>query len=195
MSSLADSEKKLLLEVARDALIAAVEHRAAPADLSSNPSIHQPAGAFVTLHKHSKLRGCIGQLPGREPLVDVVIHCAGSAALDDPRFSPVRPEEVPEIDIEISVLSPLEEVPPDKIESGKHGLVVSRGWKRGVLLPQVASQFNWSAERFLEEACQKAGLGPAAWKDPETRIEVFTAEVFSEAGLGVNSSRAGAQQP
>jgi AmmeMemoRadiSam system protein A len=195
MSSLADSEKKLLLEVARDALIAAVEHRAAPADFPSNAFIRRPAGAFVTLHKHSKLRGCIGQLPGREPLVDVVIHCAASAALDDPRFSAVRPEEVPEIDIEISVLSQLEEVAAEKIERGKHGLVVSRGRERGVLLPQVATQFNWGAERFLEETCQKAGLDRMAWKDPQTRIETFTAEVFSEAGLGLNSSRASAREP
>lgn len=137
----------------------------------------------MTLHKHSKLRGCIGQLPGREALVEVVAHCAASAALQDPRFGGVRPEEISEIDIEISVLSPLERITPNEIVTGKHGLVVSHGWNRGVLLPQVATQFKWDAGRFLEETCEKAGLGRDAWKDPQTVIEAFTAEVFNETAL------------
>jgi hypothetical protein len=183
MSSLADCEKKLLLEVARHACNSAVQRDDPPRDFSSSETLRQPGGAFVTLRRGSLLRGCIGQLPAREPLNEVVARCARSAALEDPRFSPVRPEEMAEIDIEISVLSPLEEITPEKIEAGKHGLVVSRGWQRGVLLPQVAAQFDWTASRFLEETCIKAGFDRAIWKDPETRIEAFTAEVFSESEL------------
>jgi AmmeMemoRadiSam system protein A len=181
MSSLADSEKKLLLQIARGAVVAAAQRCAYVTDFPSVPAFQEPAGAFVTLHKGRKLRGCIGQLPGRETLADVVAHCAAAAALEDPRFAPVRPEEVPEIKIEISVLSALADIGAHEIEPGKHGIAISRGWHRGVLLPQVATQFNWGAERFLAETCEKAGLEPAAWKDPQTRIQAFTAEVFSEA--------------
>lgn len=180
MSSLAESEKTLLLQIARNALVAAVERRADTMDLPIAAAIQRPAGAFVTLHKGGRLRGCIGQLPGPEPLVQVVAHCAATAALDDPRFLAARPEELPEIEIEISVLSSLTNISAGEIEPGKHGLVISRGWNRGVLLPQVATQFHWNAQRFLEETCEKAGLGRDAWKDPETVIQAFTAEVFSE---------------
>ena len=92
------------------------------------------------------------------PLIEVVAHCAKAAALEDPRFKPVRAEEVAEIEIELSILSPLQDTTLEKIEAGKHGLVVSRGWQRGVLLPQVATEFKWQAARFLEETCVKAGL-------------------------------------
>jgi AmmeMemoRadiSam system protein A len=111
----------------------------------------------------------------------VVAHCARAAVLEDPRFEPVRTEEVPQIEIELSVLSELEDALPGRIEPGRHGLIVSRGQQRGLLLPQVAAEFRWTAERFLEETCLKGGLEPAAWKDSSTRIQVFTAEVFSES--------------
>ncbi|HUJ31887.1 MAG TPA: AmmeMemoRadiSam system protein A [Candidatus Acidoferrum sp.] len=182
MSSLADSEKKLLLGVARRGLVAAAERREPPQDFSCDTGLLS-TGAFVTLHRGSRLRGCIGQLSTGEPLVEMVARCARSAALEDPRFSPVVPDEVAQIEIEISVLSPLEDITLDKIEPGTHGLIVSQGWRRGVLLPQVATQFGWTAERFLEETCVKAGLDREAWKDPETRVQAFTAEVFSESRL------------
>lgn len=166
----------------------AAERRDSTVELPANEALHRPGGAFVTLHRGSRLRGCIGQLPAREPLVEVVAHCARSAALEDPRFSPVRPEEIADIEIEISVLSPLEDITPEKIEAGTHGLVVSRGWQRGVLLPQVATQFGWTAEKFLEETCAKAGLDRTAWRDSETRVQAFTAEVFGEPAL--NNARA-----
>jgi AmmeMemoRadiSam system protein A len=145
--------------------------------------LRQPGGAFVTLHRRGRLRGCVGQLPSKEPLLEVVAHCAKAAALEDPRFKPVRADEIAEIEIELSILSRLEDVTPGRIETGKHGLVVSRGWQRGVLLPQVATEFKWQAARFLEETCVKAGLEREAWKDPQTRIQAFTAEVFSESIL------------
>jgi AmmeMemoRadiSam system protein A len=127
------------------------------------------------------LRGCIGQLASADPLVQVVAHCARVAALEDPRFEPVGAHELPELDIELSVLSVLFEIKYDQIVIGKHGLLISRGWQRGVLLPQVATEHRWPAERFLEETCTKAGLERDAWRHPDTRVEAFTAEIFCES--------------
>lgn len=183
MSPLAEREKQLLLELARRALTAGVQKREPVHDFPDDNNLRQPGGAFVTLHRRGRLRGCVGQLPSKDPLVEVVAHCAKSAALEDPRFRPVPAEELAEIEIELSVLSPLEDVTLEHIAPGRHGLVVSRGGRRGVLLPQVATEFNWQATRFLEETCLKAGLEREAWKDPQTRVQAFTAEVFSEAAL------------
>ncbi len=171
----------MLLEVARRALKLAVEGHEAQEDLPEWEALKEPGGAFVTLRRRGRLRGCIGQLPSREALVRVVAYCAKAAALEDPRFEPVRAEEVAAMEVEVSVISALEEIAPDRIETGKHGLVVGKGWQRGVLLPQVATEHGWTAERFLEEACVKAGLEPDAWRDAATRIQAFTAEVFSES--------------
>jgi len=182
MSSLGSREKYLLLDVARRAVTRAAEFHETLANLPADEILQRPGGAFVTLRRRSgRLRGCIGQLPSKDPLVAVVAHCASAAALEDPRFSAVSPQELDEIEIEISVLSPLESIAPDEIEPGKHGLVVTRGSNRGVLLPQVAVEFHFSAERFLEETCLKAGLEREAWKNAATHIEAFTAEVFSES--------------
>jgi AmmeMemoRadiSam system protein A len=183
MSSLADREKKLLLDLARRALALAAQtgEPLAEQDLPASEILSRPGGAFVTLRIRGRLRGCIGQLSSGIPLVRVVAHCARAAALEDPRFKPVRAEEVPEITIELSVLSELEDITPSRIEPGRHGLVISRGQNRGLLLPQVATEFRWNAQRFLEETCVKGGLEPGAWKDSTTRVQAFTAEVFSES--------------
>jgi len=119
----------------------------------------------------------------------VVAYCAMAAALYDPRFAPMTPPEIDGLAIEISVLSPLVEISREQIEPGKHGLMVSRGVKRGVLLPQVAQQFGWTAERLLEETCQKADLERDDWKQPGTRVQGFTAEIFSEAGFHAADQR------
>src|SRR5690348_10592222 len=173
-------------------MTAAVERKPAQL-LPADEELRQPGGAFVTLHSitthgSSRLRGCIGQLPNEEPLIEVVAHCAGMAALEDPRFTPVAPEELAGIQIEISVLSMPQDIHPEDIVPGKHGLLVSRGWQRGVLLPQVAPQFGWSGLRFLEETCAKAGLPPDAWKDTATHVQAFTAEVFSEADFSARET-------
>jgi AmmeMemoRadiSam system protein A len=185
----------LLLEVARRAVARAAEFREALATLPSNEILQRPGGAFVTLRRRSgRLRGCIGQLPSKESLMDVVAHCAKAAALEDPRFSPLSPQELAEVEIEVSVLSPLEPISANQIEPGKHGLVITRGSHRGVLLPQVAAEFHWTAERFLEETCTKAGLERDAWKDEATHIDAFTAEVFSESDFRSDEqSQAGPQ--
>jgi AmmeMemoRadiSam system protein A len=183
MSSLGSREKLLLLEVARRALTVAVERRELLDLLPQEPSLSEPAGAFVTLHCRGRLRGCVGQIDLGRSLVEVVAHSAKAAAVEDTRFDPVSPDELGDIEIELSVLSPLEEISLDQIEAGKHGLIVSRGWQRGLLLPQVATERGWEARRFLEETCVKAGLERDAWKNPGTRIQGFTAEIFSESNF------------
>jgi uncharacterized protein len=181
MSSLGSREKRYLLELARRALSAAAERREFLDSLPRDTEFGESSGAFVTLRHRGRLRGCIGQIGTGHSLTEIVAHCAKSAALEDPRFDPVRPDELGEVEIEISMLSRLEEIAPDRIEAGKHGLMVSRGWQRGVLLPQVAIECGWAARRFLEETCVKAGLGRNAWQEPNTKIHGFTAEVFCES--------------
>jgi AmmeMemoRadiSam system protein A len=176
-------DKKLLLEIARKALHAGVERRESLHDLPKDPAPAPSTGAFVTLRKRGRLRGCIGQVGTAQSLVEVVAHCAKAAALEDPRFDPIRPEELAEIEIEISALSPLQEIAPEQIEAGKHGLLVSRGWQQGLLLPQVATEMRWTAGRFLEETCIKAGFDRHAWREPGTKIQSFTAEVFNESEI------------
>lgn len=185
MSSLANRQKQLLLQVARRALTLAAERREVLEDFPRDEQLIQPAGAFVTLHHHRRLRGCVGQLASAVPLVRVVAHCAKAAALEDPRFEPVHVREVADIEIEISVLSDLGALVPSQIESGKHGLVVSKGEQRGILLPQVAKEYGWTSMRFLEETCAKAGLDRNAWQDSATWIQAFTAEIFRESSLDV----------
>jgi AmmeMemoRadiSam system protein A len=181
MSSLAEGEKESLLHVARRALIAAVTRIPWTEDLPVDPALVRPGGAFVTLFYRGRLRGCIGQLPCDAPLVEVAAHCARAVASEDPRFPALTAEELPAIEIEISVLSELVDIKPEQIEPGKHGLLVSNGSRRGVLLPQVAVQFRWNGIRFLEATCEKAGLPNDAWKSEGTRIQAFTAEVFRKA--------------
>ncbi|HLV94814.1 MAG TPA: AmmeMemoRadiSam system protein A [Candidatus Acidoferrales bacterium] len=188
MSSLTDPQKSLLLAIARRSIVAAVDGRESPQSLPEDQELRKPGGAFVTLHRGSRLRGCIGQLPGKDELIHVVAHCAGLAALEDPRFPPLKRDDLAGLEIEISVLSELEDIAPQDIVPGTHGLMVSRDSARGVLLPQVATQMGWNAETFLEETCVKAGLDRSAWKDPETRVQSFTAEVFSESGFRANES-------
>ena len=148
----------------------------------ANPSaeaLRTPCGAFVTLYKGRHLRGCIGHIEALRPLYVTVRDCARAAALDDPRFEPVTPAELPALQLDISVLSPLVEVAPQQVEVGRHGLLISRGAQRGLLLPQVAVEWNWDRERFLEETCLKAGLPPDAWQHG-ARVQAFTAQVLKE---------------
>ena len=128
------------------------------------------------------MRGCIGVVEAFEPLGESVARCAANAALHDPRFSPVRADELLELEIELSLLSPLEPILPENIEIGKHGLLISQGPERGLLLPQVAVEHKLGRDRFLEETCRKAGLNTNAWRESETQILGFTCESFSEGG-------------
>jgi AmmeMemoRadiSam system protein A len=188
MPSLADSEKQILLKVARRALEPAVERGESLESLPDNANLWQPAGAFVTLRQRKRLRGCIGRMESRDSVISVVAYCARAAASEDPRFRPVSPSELSEIVIELSILSPLEDITLEQIKVGQHGLFVSTDVQRGVLLPQVAVEFRWSAERFLEETCIKAGLERMAWKQSGTRVQAFTTENFSEPDFWLSSA-------
>jgi len=183
MPPLLNDERRLLLELARQAVLEAVLHGSLLVVPPVSGELAKPSGVFVTLRRRRRLRGCIGQVEPVDPLAHAAVHCAMAAALDDPRFEAVRPAELPELDIEISRLSPMMPITLREIEIGRHGLLISCGWQRGLLLPQVAAQFGWTAERFLEETCVKGGFEPDAWKDPGSRVEAFTAEIFSEAEL------------
>lgn len=182
MSPLARESRVVLLRLARQAIESAVQSR--PFDsLPSLPELNQPQGAFVTLTRHGRLRGCVGQVEPVDPLARVVAQCAVSAATEDPRFSPVVADEIAQLEIELSLLSRPKPVHFEEIEIGRHGLIASFMGRSGLLLPQVADEQNWPVERFLEETCLKAGLEANAWKRPETTIAAFTAEVFSERDL------------
>jgi AmmeMemoRadiSam system protein A len=179
-----DSDKRRLLTLARTTLEACLAQSTSPIIDAPNAALAEPLGAFVSLHRGENLRGCIGQIyPDRE-LYKIVKHCVLSAALDDPRFSPVTPEELPGLEIEISVLSPLKRIQKiEEIEVGRHGLYIVQGNYRGLLLPQVATQYRWNRTEFLEHTCNKSGIPKSAWRDPQTDIYVFEAEVFSDSDI------------
>jgi AmmeMemoRadiSam system protein A len=174
-------ERSELLRLAHEAIVAALEKR----NLEFTPvsrRLLEPRGAFTTLHLERKLRGCVGYVYPVKTLWRTVAETAVSAAFNDTRFEPVTAGEAPRLKVEISVLSPLVPIAPDDIEAGKHGLVVTLGSRRGLLLPQVAVEFGWNSRAFLEETCHKAGLPPDAWKRGAV-LEAFTAEVFHEEGF------------
>jgi AmmeMemoRadiSam system protein A len=133
----------------------------------------------VTLHKQGRLRGCIGQIHARQPLVRTVAEMAVAAAFEDPRFPPLRREELRDIDIEISVLTPLRRITDvGEIQVGTHGIYLRRGAYSGLLLPQVATEWGWDRNTFLEHTCEKAHLPKDAWKDKKAEIYIFSADVF-----------------
>ncbi len=181
-----NAEKTALLKLARSTLEAYLNSQENPPSQAFKGSLLEHKGAFVSLHRHDELRGCIGQLyPDRE-LFKIVQHCVLSAALEDTRFLPVTHEELGDLEIEISVLTPFLRIQNiEEIVVGKHGLYIVQGHFRGLLLPQVATQYNWDRTTFLEQTCRKSGLPVSAWRDPHTIIHIFEAEVFSESEFPV----------
>jgi uncharacterized protein len=178
--SLSDEEKKILLFTARESVKAAFERKALETP-SRTPSLSLPCGAFVTIKKNGNLRGCIGSMVGRAPLVDTVRDMAYQAAFEDPRFEAMEREEVEMVDFEISVLSPLQPVKDlSEIVVGVHGLYMIGKGRSGVLLPQVATEWGWDKETFLKQTCRKAGLPVEAYKDPDVTMYKFSAIVFGE---------------
>jgi AmmeMemoRadiSam system protein A len=174
-----DQDRAWLLALAREAIVAYASGLELVTSVSE-PIAERLGGAFVTLHKHGELRGCIGHIEVDQLLGQVVPRCAVAAASTDPRFPPVSLAEVPELEIEISLLGPLEPIAgPADIIVGRHGLVVERDWHRGLLLPQVANEWGWDAQTFLGQTCHKAGLPQDAWKH-WVKMWRFEAEVFSE---------------
>ncbi|HEU5410141.1 MAG TPA: AmmeMemoRadiSam system protein A [Candidatus Acidoferrales bacterium] len=194
MCPLTDEEKRSLLFIARQSIEVALSRSTAPPTGSFSGDLAARTGAFVTLHQRGRLRGCIGRVTTLDPLATVVAECAVGAATEDPRFARLEPQDLHELEIEISVLSePCRIAVPEELQPGVHGLLITHGRNRGILLPQVAQKFKWSRKHFLEETCRKAGLHPDDWKDPGTRIHVFTAEIFSDADFPALS--APAEQP
>jgi AmmeMemoRadiSam system protein A len=176
---LSAEEQATLLRLARSALEAHLR-RQPPPDPVRGGIFEAPLGAFVSLHRRGELRGCLGRLDVTTPLGQTIVELAAIAADSDPRFDPVAPGELGEIGIEISILSPERELRSiDEIEIGLHGLIVERGSRRGLLLPQVASERGWGRETFLEHTCVKAGLPLDAWRQG-ARILLFEAQVFGE---------------
>lgn len=187
MLPLAESQQRFLLHLAREAVEASARNLRLP-EMAPPPDVPTECfGAFVSLHKGEYLRGCIGHIEALKPLAQTVRECAFSAAMFDPRFHPVTPDELAELRIEISVLSPFFDIALEQVEVGLHGLLVSRGAQRGLLLPQVAVHWKWDRERFLNETCRKAGLNETAWRHG-ARIQAFTAQVFAEAVDPAHSS-------
>jgi AmmeMemoRadiSam system protein A len=174
-----EPDRMALLAIARSAVTAYVNGEPPPPAHTSG-DLNRPAGAFVTIENHGELRGCIGHLDANRPLATVVAECAVAACSTDPRFPAVTPGELPHLDFEISVLGPLEPVHDvSDITVGRHGLVVEKGWHRGLLLPQVATEWKWDRQAFLEHTCQKAGLPRDGWKNG-AKLWRFEAEVFGE---------------
>lgn len=180
-----DPEGVWLLKIARDVIESATKGLPEPDHHAGEyPRLQQHLGAFVTLHKHGQLRGCIGSFLPDKPVWQVVAEMARAAAFNDTRFPPVTEQESGDIDIEISVLSPLVKTDdPLSLERGVHGIYVKRGWQSGTYLPQVATEHNMSTEEFLSSCCaHKAGLPADAWKDPDTEVYLYTAQIFRETG-------------
>ncbi len=182
IEALSAAQKKELLRIARITVETFVKTGKVPDITVKDARLNEIEGAFVTIRKHGALRGCIGNIIGQEPLHETVRDMAVAASSQDPRFPPLTAAELKDINIEISVLSqPRRVKDASEIQLGKHGVIVSAVGHQGVFLPQVADETGWSKEEFLSQLCsQKAGLPPDAWKDPDTALYVFTADVFAE---------------
>ncbi|HEV2022914.1 MAG TPA: AmmeMemoRadiSam system protein A [Terriglobales bacterium] len=177
-------ERAQLLRLVHQTIEGALRDQRGPMDSAPpapSPHLAELRGAFVTLHLAGTLRGCVGFVQPTRGLYHTVMEAALNAAFHDPRFLPVSPEEARGLEVEISVLSPLQPIVPEEIVVGHHGLVVSRGSYRGLLLPQVAVEQEWDATTFLEQTCLKAGLPADAWKSG-ANLQSFIAEVFGEDG-------------
>ncbi len=181
-----DGQRRDLLTFARATIAAHLCGQSPPPMPKVEPAIGKCSGAFVTLHNRGRLRGCIGRFADGVDVAGIVREMA-AAALGDSRFldEPVSADELPELDIEISVLSPMKRVTdPLSLELGMHGILIRRGVRSGCFLPQVAAEQRWTKEQFLSYCCvHKAGLAPDAWKEPTTEVYLYTADVFGEKKL------------
>jgi AmmeMemoRadiSam system protein B/AmmeMemoRadiSam system protein A len=178
-SRLSSEDRVELAKIARQAVASAVYDSSPPEVSRASRPLRERCGAFVTLKVNGELRGCIGSVEAKQPLVEVVARMAMAAAAHDPRFAPVTPAELSQLDLEISVLGPMERCEDtDLIEVGRHGLVIVKGNRSGVLLPQVAAEHGWDRSTFLRQVCLKAGLPAEAWRDSATMLYVFEAEVI-----------------
>jgi len=177
-----ETQKQVLLKIAKGTVEAVVSGKPLPKPKSDDPALNVQSGCFVTLKNGEQLRGCIGQFISEEPLIELIVEMARASAAGDPRFldDPITPDELSELDVEISVLSPLQRTKkPLDLRLGVDGIYIRKGYASGCFLPQVATETGWSKEEFLSYCCShKAGLPPDEWKDPRTEVYLFTAEVF-----------------
>jgi len=184
-------QRRILLHISHAAIRSILERRAFQNDPPAAPELSEPRGVFTTLYLREddagalgelQLRGCVGYAVPVAPLYRAVAETARAAAFDDSRFAPVSREEECRLEISLSVLSRLFPVRPEAVEIGRHGLLISEGLRRGLLLPQVPVEHGWDRETFLQQTCRKAGLPPDAWRRTAT-IEAFVAEVFSDSEI------------
>ncbi len=176
---LTDKQRKELLDLARNSITAQLT--GSQYETPQDELYKRRYGLFVSLHKDGDLRGCIGYIKAYKNITDSIVEMARAAAFRDPRFRPVKLEELPKITIEISVLSPMEEVlETDEICVGKDGLYLEHPLSSGLLLPQVAVEWGWDKDEFLTQLCQKAGLPDKSWQDEGAKLYRFSAEIFRE---------------
>jgi len=174
-----EEEKRTLHHIAKTVIENKARGKTVPDFKIESPVLKENRGAFVTIHKRGQLRGCIGYIEGRGPLHKTIEEMAEAAAFRDPRFTPVKEKELPELELEISVLTPLKKIKDvNEIQVGKHGIYIKKEWYSGLLLPQVATEYGWDRQTFLEHTCQKAGLPSNAWKEKEIEIYIFSADIF-----------------
>jgi AmmeMemoRadiSam system protein A len=173
-------QRHFMLELARKAIVTYLEQGREIVPPQEN-FLNEPSGAFVTLTRRGMLRGCIGALEALLPLGETIAKCAVSSAVRDPRFSPLQIEELDQLHVEISVISPMQLAKdPEEIIVGTHGVMIELQNRRGLLLPQVPVEHQWDRDTFLRHVCIKAGLNPDEWRNPTARLQIFTAEVFGE---------------
>ncbi len=180
MPSVSEAGRRALLRLARQSVTDAVLHQRLPDDVPQDAIFAERVGAFVTLLVRGRLHGCIGVAEPDQRLGDTIIRCSASAALQDPRFPPLVASDLDHLQIEISLLSLLTPIRPEEIKIGLHGLTVSSGSRRGLLLPQVAVKHALDREQFLREICRKAELPPEAWRDSQTELRAFTCQVIAD---------------
>lgn len=174
-------EKQILLDIARQAIILGVKFGQEYVEPREEKVLNQRNGCFVTIKQNGQLRGCIGNFQSELPLFKEVAQMAQASATKDPRFYPLKEEDLDNFTLEISVLSPLQKTENiEDIEVGKHGIYIEKSFYRGVLLPQVATEHNWDRQTFLKQTCIKAGLPTDAWQAEDADIYVFSAQVFGE---------------
>lgn len=176
-----NDERTLLLRLAHDSILSALERREIPLD-PPNDHLAEPRGAFTTLYLRGELRGCVGYVLPVSPVYRAVADTARAAAFEDARFFPVTQQEAPDLEIELSILSPPQPISAEAVDVGRHGLLISMAGHRGLLLPQVPVERNWDRTTFLEQTCRKAGLPTDAWQKG-AKIEAFTAEIFGDKDL------------
>ena len=176
---LSDQDKETLRDIAKTAVENKARGKPVPEFTVDSQALKEKRGAFVTINKKGQLRGCIGYIQPYKSLYETVEEMAIQAAFHDPRYDPVTERELPDLEIEISVLTPLKRIKDvEKIEVGNHGILIERGFHSGLLLPQVATEYGWDRETFLEHTCLKAGLSKDAWKGKDVVISIFSADIF-----------------